>query len=86
MWLADLRVAFTGTNPRPVLLDGTKELCGAALDERVFKGLDELVRDQIMVDEDDLHAGALSPACWPACWRDGWWSGCSRAKGLSKNN
>lgn len=46
--LADLRVAFTGTNPRPVLLDGTKEICGGALDERVFKGLDELVRDQIM--------------------------------------
>src|SRR5215831_10059875 len=46
--LADLRVAFTGTNPRPVLLDGTQELCGGALDERVLKGLDELVRDQIM--------------------------------------
>jgi 4-hydroxybenzoyl-CoA reductase subunit beta len=46
--LADLRVAFTGTNPRPVLLDGAAELCGGALDERVFKGLDELVRDQIM--------------------------------------
>jgi 4-hydroxybenzoyl-CoA reductase subunit beta len=46
--LSDLRVAFTGTNPRPVLLDGTAELCGGALDERVFKGLDELVRDQIM--------------------------------------
>jgi len=46
--LADLRIAFTGTNPRPVLLDGTPELCGGALDERVFKGLDELVRDQIM--------------------------------------
>ena len=46
--LADLRVAFTGTNPRPVLLDGTAELCGGALDERVFKGLDALVRDQIM--------------------------------------
>ena len=46
--LADLRVAFTGTNPRPVLLDGTVELCGGALDERVFKGLDALVRDQIM--------------------------------------
>jgi 4-hydroxybenzoyl-CoA reductase subunit beta len=25
--LADLRVAFTGTNPRPVLLKGTAELC-----------------------------------------------------------
>jgi 4-hydroxybenzoyl-CoA reductase subunit beta len=46
--LADLRVAFTGTNPRPVLLEGTQELCGGALDQRVFKGLDELVRDQIM--------------------------------------
>jgi 4-hydroxybenzoyl-CoA reductase subunit beta len=46
--LADLRVAFTATNPRPVLLEGTADLCGGALDERVFKGLDELVRDQIM--------------------------------------
>ncbi len=46
--LADLRVAFTGTNPRPVLLDGTAALCGGALDAQVFKGLDDLVRDQIM--------------------------------------
>src|SRR6202166_1185797 len=46
--LADLRVAFTGTNPRPVRLAGTAELCGGALDARVFAGLDALVRDQIM--------------------------------------
>ena len=46
--LADLRIAFTGTNPRPVLLAGTAELCGGPLDERVAKGLDALVRDQIM--------------------------------------
>ena len=46
--LTDLRIAFTGTNPRPVLLDGTQALCGGPLDERVFKGLDALVRDQIM--------------------------------------
>jgi 4-hydroxybenzoyl-CoA reductase subunit beta len=46
--LADLRVAFTGTNPRPVLLAGTAALTGGPLDSRVFKGLDELVRDQIM--------------------------------------
>jgi 4-hydroxybenzoyl-CoA reductase subunit beta len=46
--LADLRVAFTGTNPRPVRLAGTADLCGAALDDRVFKGLDTLIRDQIM--------------------------------------
>jgi 4-hydroxybenzoyl-CoA reductase subunit beta len=46
--LAELRVAFTGTNPRPVLLEGTSRLCGGPLDERVFKGLDALVRDQIM--------------------------------------
>jgi 4-hydroxybenzoyl-CoA reductase subunit beta len=46
--LADLHVAVTGTNPRPVLLDGTDKLCGGAPDERVLKGLDALVRDQIM--------------------------------------
>ncbi len=46
--LAELRVAVTGTNPRPVLLEGTETLCGGALDERVFAGLDALVRDQIM--------------------------------------
>ena len=46
--LADLRVAITGTNPRPVLLEGTAELCGGTLDERTLEGLDSLVRDQIM--------------------------------------
>jgi 4-hydroxybenzoyl-CoA reductase subunit beta len=46
--LADLRVAITGTNPRPVLLDGTRLLCGGPLDARVFRRLDALVRDQIM--------------------------------------
>jgi 4-hydroxybenzoyl-CoA reductase subunit beta len=46
--LADLRVAFTGTNPRPVLLEGTDALHGRPLDEAAFKVLDELVRDQVM--------------------------------------
>ena len=46
--LAELRVAFTGTNPRPVLLEGTSALCGGPLDARILDGLDRLVRDQIM--------------------------------------
>ena len=46
--LAELHVAMTGTNPRPVLLAGTEKLCGGGIDERVIKGLDALVRDQIM--------------------------------------
>jgi 4-hydroxybenzoyl-CoA reductase subunit beta len=46
--LTDLRVAITGTNPRPVLLEGTGDLCGGPLDDRVFSGLEALVRDQIM--------------------------------------
>jgi 4-hydroxybenzoyl-CoA reductase subunit beta len=46
--LADLRVAFTGTNPRPVRLSGTEALCGGPLDAGVLAGLDALVRDQIM--------------------------------------
>jgi 4-hydroxybenzoyl-CoA reductase subunit beta len=46
--LLELRVAFTGTNPRPVLLSGTASLCGTTLDARLLAGLDALVRDQIM--------------------------------------
>jgi len=46
--LVDLRVAFTGTNPRPVLLEGVTKLCGRPLDERLLRGLDDLVRDQVM--------------------------------------
>jgi len=46
--LADLRVAITGTNPRPVLLAGTATICGRPFDERAVNLLDELVRDQVM--------------------------------------
>ncbi len=46
--LVDLRVAVTGTNPRPVLLEGTAELCGGPLNDDVLQGLDALARDQIM--------------------------------------
>jgi 4-hydroxybenzoyl-CoA reductase subunit beta len=46
--LTDLRVAITGTNPRPVLLEGTADLCGGPLNDRLYDGLDALVRDQIM--------------------------------------
>ncbi len=55
--LVDLRVAFTGTNPRPVLLAGTEQLCGGRLDERVFEGLDRLVRDQIMAMKTSFTPG-----------------------------
>jgi 4-hydroxybenzoyl-CoA reductase subunit beta len=43
-----LRVAITGTNPRPVLLEGTQALTGGPLGPAVFAGLDRLVRDQVM--------------------------------------
>ncbi|MHA1537290.1 MAG: FAD binding domain-containing protein [Alphaproteobacteria bacterium] len=46
--LTDLRVGITGTNPRPVLIEGARELCGGALTDEVLAGLDDLVRDQIM--------------------------------------
>jgi 4-hydroxybenzoyl-CoA reductase subunit beta len=45
--LADLRVAVTGTNPRPVLFAGTRDV-RRPLDDGVLRGLDALVRDQIM--------------------------------------
>jgi 4-hydroxybenzoyl-CoA reductase subunit beta len=46
--LADLRVAFTGTNPRPVLLAGTERLCERAFGNETLAALEDLVRDQVM--------------------------------------
>ncbi len=46
--LTDLRVAITGTNPWPVLLEGTEALCGGGLDEDVLERLDALVSRQVM--------------------------------------
>jgi 4-hydroxybenzoyl-CoA reductase subunit beta len=46
--LAELRVAITGTNPRPVLLAGTDRLCGGTFDGEAMKALDALVLDQVM--------------------------------------
>ncbi len=46
--LADLRVAITGTNPWPVLLEGTDALCGRGLDGDALARLDALVMRQIM--------------------------------------
>ena len=46
--LTGLRVAVTGTNPRPVLLAGTDELCGGPLTDDILASLDDLVRGQIM--------------------------------------
>jgi len=46
--LADLRIAITGTNPRPVLLEGTAQICGGPLGDEAFNRLDDLVRDQVM--------------------------------------
>jgi 4-hydroxybenzoyl-CoA reductase subunit beta len=46
--LTDLRIAVTGTNPRPVLLSGTADLCGHMLDEHLLGAVDRLVFDQVM--------------------------------------
>ena len=46
--LADLRIAITGTNPRPVFLDGAADLAGGALDDAAVQGIDEMCRDQLM--------------------------------------
>ncbi len=46
--LSELRVAITGTNPWPVLIEGTEKLCGGALDEAALDRLDALVKNQVM--------------------------------------
>lgn len=46
--LGDLRLAFTGTNPRPVFLEGAADLAGGPLDDAVLQGIDDLCKDQLM--------------------------------------
>lgn len=46
--IADLRVAVTGTNPRPVRIEGTEDLTGQPLTDDLLAALDDLCKDQIM--------------------------------------
>ena len=44
--VAELRVALTGTNPRPFMLEGTGELAGQPLDDAALAKLGKLVQKQ----------------------------------------
>ena len=45
--VADLRVALTGTNSMPLLVEGTDELTGGAFDDTMGDRLDGLIRKQM---------------------------------------
>lgn len=55
--LTDLRLAFTGTNPRPLRLEGAGELCGGALDDGMMERLSGLVRRQVMAMRTTFTSG-----------------------------
>ena len=55
--LTDLRLAFTGTNPRPLRLEGAGELCGGALDDEMMERLSGLVRRQVMAMRTTFTSG-----------------------------
>ena len=55
--LGDLRVAFTGTNPWPVLLEGTDDLLGGTLDEAALERFDALVKNQVMAMKTTFVSG-----------------------------
>ena len=55
--LADLRLAFTGTNPRPLRLEGTAGLCGGPLDDAAMERLSGLVRRQVMAMRTTFTSG-----------------------------
>ncbi len=56
--LSELRVAFTGTNPGPVLLQGTGELTGGALDGAALERFDGLVSRQLMSMKTTFTSGS----------------------------
>ena len=55
--LTDLRLAFTGTNPRPLLLDGAEVLLGGPLDDAAMERLSALARRQIMAMRTTFTSG-----------------------------
>lgn len=55
--ITDIRIAITGTNPRPVLLEGTTPLIGSPLDDGFFDRLDKLMSAQIMSMKTTLTPG-----------------------------
>ena len=55
--LTELRLAFTGTNPRPLRLQGTEDLCGGALDDETVERLNSLVRRQVMAMRTTFTSG-----------------------------
>ena len=59
--LADLRVAITGTNPRPVLLEGTDSAVRRRARRARAQGPGRPRARPDHVDEDDVHARPLPP-------------------------
>jgi 4-hydroxybenzoyl-CoA reductase subunit beta len=45
--IASLRIALTGTNSRPFLLDGTNAFVGQTLDDKLLQAIDRLVQKQV---------------------------------------
>ena len=45
--IASLRIALTGTNSRPFLLDGTDAFAGQALDDKLLQAIDRAVQKQV---------------------------------------
>ena len=45
--IGSLRIALTGTNSRPFLLDGTDAFVGQALDDKLLQAIDRLVQKQV---------------------------------------
>ena len=55
--LTELRLAFTGTNPRPLRLAGADALCGSPLDDATVETLSGLVRRQVMAMRTTFTSG-----------------------------
>jgi 4-hydroxybenzoyl-CoA reductase subunit beta len=55
--LATLRIAFTGTNPRPLLLEGTEDFLGKPLDAGAVEELEGMMRRQVMAMKTTFTSG-----------------------------
>ena len=66
--IGSLRIALTGTNSRPFLLDGTDAFVGQALDDKLLQEIDRRCRSRCSRCAPRLHPpiiGASPPPRWP---------------------
>ena len=69
--IGSLRIALTGTNSRPFVLDGTDAFVGQALDDKLLQAIDRAGAEAGAADAHHARVAPITGASPPPRWRAG---------------